>query len=144
MIEMLTQPTIQEIASDKRLAHLMPNERAALAALVDRLRQRYGGDLLRVVLFGSKARGDFDDESDLDVLIVVRISDGEYRKHWNEIVDLTWDVELAYGIVTSLVIKSEKDYATMRMHGLLLFRNVEQDGIELWTTRPSEPISEYA
>jgi len=39
---------------DERLSHLTANERAGLAALVDRLRQRYGDDLLRVVLFGSK------------------------------------------------------------------------------------------
>jgi predicted nucleotidyltransferase len=139
--------TLQAAPANKiaeRLSHLTPNERAALAALVDRLRQRYGDDLLRVVLFGSKARGDFDDESDLDLLIVVRMRDGNYRQYWNEIVDLTWDIELTYSIVTSLVIKSETDYATMRLHGLLLSRNIEQDGIELWTTQPSAPISEYA
>ena len=77
----LTLPKMLE----ERLAHLTPNERAALAALVDRLRQRYGDDLLRVVLYGSKARGDFDDESDLDVLIVVRMPDNDYWRHWREI-----------------------------------------------------------
>ena len=128
----LTLPKMLE----ERLAHLTPNERAALAALVDRLRQRYGDDLLRVVLFGSKARGDFDDESDLDVLIVVRMPEDAYRQYWNEIVDLTWEIELAFGIVTSLIIKSEGDYATMRKHRLLLARNIEQDGIELWTMQP--------
>jgi len=44
--------------------------------------------LLRVVLFGSKARGDFDDESDLDLLIVVRMLDGRYRQYWSEIADI--------------------------------------------------------
>jgi predicted nucleotidyltransferase len=53
-----------ESTLDERLSHLTANERAGLAALVNRLCQRYGNDLLRVVLFGSKARGDFDDESE--------------------------------------------------------------------------------
>jgi predicted nucleotidyltransferase len=48
-----------------RLGHLTKSERAALETFVARLRQRYGDDLLRVVLFGSKARGDSDEESDL-------------------------------------------------------------------------------
>lgn len=106
-------------------------------ALVDRLRQGYGNDLLRVVLFGSKARGDFDEESDLDVLIVVRMDD--YWRHWNEIIKTTYDLELTYNLVFSFIIKDEREYALMRRWNLLLNRNIEQDGIELWTSQPSEP-----
>lgn len=120
-------------------AHLTSNERAALMALVNRLRQRYGNDLLRVVLFGSKARGDFDDESDLDVLIVVRMPDGDYWRRWNEIITTTYDLELTHSLVFSFVIKDEAEYALMRHWNLLLNRNIEQDGIELWTSQPSEP-----
>ena len=70
----------QENTRDVRQSHLKPNERAALATLVERLRQRYGDDLLRVVLFGSKARSD-SDESDLDVLVVVRMPDDDHWRH---------------------------------------------------------------
>ena len=125
---------------DERLpSHLTPNERAALGTLVDRLHQRYGEDLLRVVLFGSKARGDFDEESDLDLLIVVRMPDDNYWRHWNEIVTTTYDLELTYSVVFSFIIKDEPEYALMRQWNLLLNRNIEQDGIELWTSQPSEP-----
>ena len=55
---------------DERLPHLSDNEWAALDAFVSRLREHYSDQLVRVVLFGSKARGDSDAESDLDVLIV--------------------------------------------------------------------------
>ena len=61
--------------SDKRLNHLANNEREALDAFVSRLCEQYAGHLERVVLFGSKARGDGDAESDLDVLIVLNDSD---------------------------------------------------------------------
>jgi len=122
---------------EKKLSHLTHNERAALDSLVGRLVQVYNRDLLRVVLFGSKARGDFDEESDLDLLIVVRMLDGDYWKHWHQIVDLTWNIELSYGIVTTLVIKDETGYKTMQEHGLLLFRNIQNDGMVLWTTEPS-------
>ena len=131
---MLARQATQDIQSDVRLAHLTPNEQAALTALVERLRERYGDNLLRVVLFGSKARGDFDDESDMDVLIVVRMPDGRYWKHWNEIVEGTYDLELDYGVVFSFLIRDEPDYARMRQWNLLINRNIEQDGIELWTT----------
>ncbi len=125
---------------DERLpSHLTTNERIALVALVDRLRQRYDDDLLRVVLFGSKARGDFDEESDLDLLIVVRMPDDDYRRYWNEIVNGTYDIELQHDVVFSFIIKDEPQYALMRQWNLLLNRNIEQDGIELWTSQRSEP-----
>jgi uncharacterized protein len=131
---MLTNSLAERLPS-----HLTPNERAALVTLVDRLHQRYGEDLLRVVLFGSKARGDFDEESDLDLLIVVRMPDDNYWRHWNEIVTTTYDLELTYSVVFSFIIKGEPGYALMRQWNLLLNRHIEQDGIELWTSQPSEP-----
>ena len=84
---------VESATRDDRLAHLAEHERLALAELVERLRRRYGDDLLRVVLFGSKARGDFDEESDLDVLVVVRhIPDETYWRHRSEIIENTYDV----------------------------------------------------
>ena len=125
---------------DERLSHLTPNELEALESLVNRLGQRYGDDLQRLVLFGSKARGDFDEESDLDVLVVVRMSEGDYWQHWNKIIDLTYDLELKYNVVFSLLIKNEPEYALMRQWNLLINRNIDQDGIGLWTSQPSERL----
>jgi len=135
---------ISTSAQSKQRPPLRANEKAGLAAFVRELRAHYGSDLQRVVLFGSKARGDFDKESDLDLLVVVRMGNGAYRQYWSEIVDIVWRVELAYGIVTSLVIKDVADYDTMREHKLLLARNIEQDGIDLWTMPPSAPTSKPA
>ncbi len=117
-----------------KLQHLTENERAALDAFVSRLHQRYGDDLLRVDLFGSKARGDFDAESDLDVLIVVRFPEDEHWKHWKQITDIAWDVELEYGVVMSTVIKIPAEYNRMQRDRLLLYRNIEEDGITFLKT----------
>ena len=129
----------QSQASEDRLQHLTPNERSALAALVDCLRQRYGDDLLRLVLFGSKARGDFDSESDLDFLVVVRMPDDDYWRHWREILHSTYPIELQYGVVLSLLIGDEVEYVEMRRASLLLNRSIERDGIELWTSKQDAP-----
>ncbi len=66
---------------------LTPNERASLAAFVDRLRQRYGDNLLRVRLFGSKARGDAHEESDFDLLVVLRMTLLQFIALENELSD---------------------------------------------------------
>src|SRR3972149_3240951 len=121
----------------RKLAHLTEHERQALAELVERLRQRYGDDLLRVVLFGSKARGDFDEESDLDVLVVVKhIPDESYWQHRSEIVENTYDLELKHDVVFSLLVLDEERSEERRQWNLLINRNIEHDGIDLWTSQP--------
>jgi len=126
------------------LQHLTENERAALEAFVSQLHQRYGNDVLRVVLFGSKARRDFGEESDLDVLVVVRFPGDDYWEHWKQITDMAWEAEFKYGVVMSTIIKTPAVYNQMQRDRLLLYRNIEQDGIMLWMTQPDAPTYKFA
>lgn len=61
--------------------HVPPPVRAAVAEAHRRLRALYGERLDRVVLYGSHARGDAHDESDVDLLVVLR---GDYEP-WVEL-----------------------------------------------------------
>ena len=54
--------------------------RPELAAYVAALERRFGADLVSVVAFGSRVRGDAKPESDLDALVVVR---GLPRRRWD-------------------------------------------------------------
>jgi len=63
----------QTMYSHPRLRHLTPHEREVLAEFLYRLRERCGEHIAHVWLFGSKARGDSDEESDVDLLIVARL-----------------------------------------------------------------------
>ena len=47
-------------------------EREWLAAFVETLREKYSPIVRKAVLYGSKARGDWHAESDIDVLVVVQ------------------------------------------------------------------------
>ena len=115
----------------ERLPDLKPTERACLAVFLERLRQRYGDDLLRVVLFGSKARGDFDVESDVDVLVVLR-----ERDHWkflHEITDLTSQLLLESGVNISALVCDAARYRWWITHRAPIYNSIQRDGVELWT-----------
>lgn len=129
------------VKSINQIQHLNNNEKEALASLVEQLFQHYSDALINITLFGSKARGDFNEDSDLDVLIVIKMLKSEYWQHWFSIVDLVGKIELKYGIVTSIIIKDELEYQTLINDSLFLYTNIEKEGIPLWTKPLSASMS---
>lgn len=122
-----------------RLSCLSSNERAALDALVRRLRQCYADNLLRAVLFGSKSRGDSDEESDIDVLVVMRLPNDDYWQHRRQLSAMAGDLDLEYNVILSTILADEAEFAEMRRANLLLYRSIQRDGVELWTLKQSAP-----
>lgn len=69
---------------------MTPSERKALDDYVAAVRQHYGERLVDVLLFGSRARGDYHPDSDLDLAVI--LEDGDWSV-WDE----TWFLSgLAY------------------------------------------------
>ena len=114
----------------ERLTQLKPQERAALDEYLDRLRARFGDRVLRVILYGSRARGEGDAESDLDVLVVV--DDGDYPFH-REVALEAFEPSLKHSALISPQVWDRARYEQQRAWRLLFFRNLERDGIQLWT-----------
>ena len=54
---------------------LSPQEEQVVQAFATRVRERFTEQVRDVRLFGSKARGDHDAESDIDVLVIVGSDD---------------------------------------------------------------------
>jgi predicted nucleotidyltransferase len=70
----------------------------ALESFARSARQHYGERLRGIYLFGSRARGDFEEESDADVVVVLR--DGDWR-FWDEkkkVISLAFETVLATGL----------------------------------------------
>jgi len=116
---------------------LQPVERSSLTKFVERLRQRYGEELLRVVLFGSKARGDSDAESDVDVLVVLR--DGERWQRLAEISDMTSQLLVESSVNISPLVCDVARYRWWAEHHAPIYNSIQRDGVELWT-KHSEPL----
>ena len=74
------------------------------------LKQILGDNLAKVIVYGSYARGDYRDNSDVDIMILVKMSDEEIKAVKNDIYDLAFDVEMSTGIELSPIIKNEKQY----------------------------------
>ena len=100
-------------------------EQPILQEFKRRVEQRFPGEVVRVVLFGSKARGDASVESDMDVLVVVRSEDW---KLGDEIRDIGYELEIAHGVVLSIQVMGQRQYQELKGRGSTFVANVEQEG----------------
>ncbi|MFQ6067291.1 MAG: nucleotidyltransferase domain-containing protein [bacterium] len=108
--------------------YLSKEESEALEKFTRGVRSLLGDNLLILKLFGSKAKGDFSKESDIDVLLVVKKITSELR---DKIFDLLLDIELEYDPKISLVILSEYEYQRNAEMGSPFIAGVEKDGVPI-------------
>jgi len=73
----------------------------------DRLAERLGGRLYRVVLFGSVAKGTADADSDVDVLVVV---DGVSEDVRNTVAETAFQVGISCGEAVEYVLMDLGEY----------------------------------
>ena len=115
-------------------AHLQANEQAALQEFTSRLFQ--GGDrrFVNVWLFGSKARGDSEPDSDLDLLIVLDQADWLIR---DRVHLLAARVSLEHDVLINTHILSQTGWTKMARQHATLWQQVRRDGFPLRFGAPS-------
>jgi len=104
---------------------LKENERIALQELKKRLLQRFPD--AEIILYGSKARGDFDEESDIDLLILV-VSQVTSRLE-EEITHITYDIELKYDVVFGKIVENKDFWDSPLAHAMPLHWNIDREGV---------------
>ena len=106
---------------------LRPSVRAALREARAELAQLYGERLVTVILYGSHARGEAHEESDVDVLVVLRGTVNPYEEA-RRTSGLMQDASLRHGTALS-ILHLEEELFNDPMHPLMM--NVNEEGVEL-------------
>lgn len=102
--------------------------KSALSDLKNRLSGLLGDKLELFVLFGSRARGDYDLDSDIDIAVVVRGLNRELRKN---IYEKTASVELEYLVPISCILLSAEEYRKLLKRERRLALDIKKEGIPL-------------
>ena len=87
-----------------------------------------GDRLQRMILFGSMARGDFTDESDIDVAIIIR---GLTRELKHQILDRVAEVELKHFTPVSTLLLSEDEFNRLKRRERRIALDIEREGVPL-------------
>jgi len=91
--------------------------------------QEIAGDrLIKMVLYGSRARGDFSEDSDTDVAIVVR---GLSREMKHRMLNLVAGIEFEHLRSLSTLILSEEDFLMLKKRERRIAADIEREGIPL-------------
>lgn len=85
-----------------------------------------GDDLNQGIVYGSYARGDFRDNSDIDLLILLNKDSKETR---DNVTDIICDFNTVYNICISPIIL-EKDIYDSINHGV--YRNIKNEGVVVY------------
>jgi len=83
----------------------------------------------KVILFGSRARGDADPQSDLDVVVV--LEDGIDALAQEYVSDCAWEAGFGHGIVVVPVVFSRSEWEHGPERESLFVRAVETEGVSV-------------
>jgi predicted nucleotidyltransferase len=109
-------------------ALLSPLLAHALENFASRLRARYGDAVVDVRLFGSVARGESHEASDVDVAVVLSHLDWETRR---AVIDLATDIGLSCGLSISPTVFARQTWDRFRDEERPLVMDIVRDGIAL-------------
>lgn len=101
-----------------------------LQTVVVKSREIFKDELHSVILYGSYARGDFDDESDVDIMILVNVSEEKLSGFRSKIDSLCGELLYDYGIVVSI---TEKDTETYFRYADIMpfYQNIKREGVKI-------------
>jgi len=85
-------------------------------------------EVVRVYAYGSRARGDEDLGSDLDLLVELREVN---RAAKQQILDRAWELSLQEGYVISVVIVSQEAFEEGPLSASEFARTIRREGIEI-------------
>jgi len=119
-----------KIKNDRRkiIMRTTRKENRIIKLLSKEISEFLGDNLVSITLFGSKARGNFDKDSDIDILIVVH---NKNRKIREKLYDILFNIDPYYDYRISLKLLSTFEYQKNVEMNSPFIENLNRDGVRL-------------
>ena len=93
-------------------------------------RRLLGDKLEAVILYGSYARGDYDSESDVDIMVIVRCQTAELRQYRHMLAPTASCLSLEHDVTVSVAMADTESLNRYGNH-LPYYINVNREGIRI-------------
>jgi len=105
---------------------LSDNEHKAIKEFKEKIVNKF--KFTEIVLFGSKARGNYDNNSDIDILVL--LSEESNISIEEEIFDIGFDIEIKYDVILGILVHS-KAFWNSKGSLMPIHKEIERDGIQI-------------
>ncbi len=107
---------------------IVPDDLKIVEDFAERLRNQFGSHIITIILFGSRARGDAEQDSDADIAVILDESDPEIS---NSVRYIAADASLDFGLILSTRVWDQKHWEYIKNLNTSLYQNIKRDGIEM-------------
>lgn len=98
---------------------------------IEEIKKIYGAHLRKIILYGSYARGDFKADSDVDIMILLDMSDLELKAYSQKLSYMTYDFNLDNDLDIKPIAKSEAHFRKWIVN-YPFYSNIYKEGIVLY------------
>lgn len=98
---------------------------------IENIKSIYGSHLRRIILYGSYARGDFNKESDIDIMILLDLSDIALKEYGKKLSYMTFDFNMDNNVYISPFAKNEEHFNKWA-EVYPFYLNVKNEGVILY------------
>jgi uncharacterized protein len=107
----------------------MVNKELVIKDFTETMKKHYGDRLAKIILYGSYARGDFNEESDIDFMVILNDEEVRAMKETLYTNSEIYDLTLKHDILVSMFATSKKkfDVATK-----MFYQFVKKEGITVY------------
>lgn len=89
-----------------------------------------GDHIKRIILYGSYARGDCKEDSDIDIMVLVDLDSSQMKAYEDKIYDVTYDFNNENATDIMPVVQNIYHFNYWK-NAYMFYRNVEKEGVTI-------------
>ena len=116
----------------KEKLQIPPSIENILNLFVQKATQEYGGHIKKIILYGSYARGDFHEDSDIDIMVLVDYPRESISDLETGLSDIGYDLSYDHDFIEISTLMQNEDFFNHWVSAYPFYKNVKNEGVELY------------